>query len=103
VTSVSGAFFGGMLLMLLPVIQATVPSLSGLVFLVIGGGAIMLGRDPNGLVNVLFRGLRLAEPHLPLPQRLRTLTVPPPPSSLSAPPAELETVPEKQVAGHGVA
>jgi branched-chain amino acid transport system permease protein len=102
VTSVSGAFFGGMLLMLLPVIQATVPSLSGLVFLVIGGGAIMLGRDPNGLVNVLFRGLRLAEPHLPLPQRLRSLTAAPPPLS-SAPPAELETVPEKQVAGHGVA
>jgi branched-chain amino acid transport system permease protein len=98
VTSVSGAFLGGLLLMLLPVIQATIPSLSGLVFLVIGVGAILLGRDPNGLVNVLFKGLRQLEPHLPLPPRLRALTAGPP-----APAAEAESVPEAQVAGHGVA
>ncbi|MDT4923817.1 MAG: hypothetical protein QOG01_1530 [Pseudonocardiales bacterium] len=98
VTSVSGAFLGGLLLMLLPVIQATVPSLSGLVFLVIGGGAIMLGRDPNGLVNLFFRGIRLAQPRLPLPARLR------PRAAASAPAIEdIETAPESQVAGHGVA
>jgi branched-chain amino acid transport system permease protein len=85
--------------MLLPVIQATTPSLSGLVFLVIGGGAIMLGRDPNGLVNLIFRGMRLAEPRVPLPRRLRAFTAAPPPLRISEP----ETVPEKQVAGHGVA
>jgi branched-chain amino acid transport system permease protein len=99
VTSVSGAFLGGMLLMLLPVIQATTPSLSGLVFLVIGGGAIMLGRDPNGLVNLFFRAVRLAEPRVPLPRRLRASAGAPPPMMVREP----ETVPEKQVAGHGVA
>jgi branched-chain amino acid transport system permease protein len=58
VTSISGAYLGGMLLMLLPVLQATIPSLAGLEFLVIGMGAILLGRDPNGLVNVFYRGWR---------------------------------------------
>jgi branched-chain amino acid transport system permease protein len=99
VTSISGALVGGVLLMLLPVIQATIPSLSGLVFLVIGFGAVMLGRDPNGLVNLLFKGFRLAEPRLPLPARLRGLTAAAPAVDMSAP----EPVVERQVAGHGVA
>lgn len=96
VTSVSGAFLGGVLLMLLPVIQATIPSLSGLVFLVIGIGAILLGRDPNGLVNLFFSGVRQLEPHLP--PRLRALAGAPAPA-----PVNVESVPEAQVAGHGVA
>jgi branched-chain amino acid transport system permease protein len=100
VTSVSGAFLGGVLLMLLPVIQATIPSLSGLVFLVIGVGAILLGRDPNGLVNVLFKGIRQLEPRLPLPPWLRALTGPRPSSSAGV---DAEAVQEKQVVRHGVA
>jgi branched-chain amino acid transport system permease protein len=99
VTSMSGALVGGFLLMLLPVIQATDPSLSGLVFLVIGGGALLLGRDPNGLMNVVYRGLRSAEPYLPMPARLRARTGPRPPAA----PTEVESAPEKQVVGHGVA
>ena len=100
VTSVSGAFVGGILLMLLPVIQATIPSLSGLVFLVIGFGAVMLGRDPNGLVNLLFKGFRLVEPRLPLPPRLRRAH-----RRASRPPSasEPDVIGERQVAGHGVA
>ncbi|HZY77050.1 MAG TPA: ABC transporter permease [Jatrophihabitantaceae bacterium] len=100
VTSVTGALFGGILLMLLPVVQATIPSLSGLVFLVIGVGAILLGRDPNGLVNVLFRAMRGAQPHMPLPPRLRRQRST---GAHAIEDGEIESVPEAQVAGHGVA
>jgi branched-chain amino acid transport system permease protein len=55
VTSATGALLGGFLLMLLPVVQASFPALGGLVFLVIGFGAVSLGRDPNGLANLGFK------------------------------------------------
>jgi branched-chain amino acid transport system permease protein len=99
VTTASGAFIGGMLLMLLPVLQSTSKSLAGLEFLVIGLGAMMLGRDPNGLTNLLFRAVRNSDMRLPLPSRVRVLLDGRP----AAEPAEAEPRPEKQVAGHGVA
>ncbi|GAB2451600.1 hypothetical protein GCM10027062_35650 [Nocardioides hungaricus] len=79
VTSVTGAAMGGVGLMLLPVLQSSRPELAGLVFVVLGFGAVALGRDPNGLANQLFRvGRRLdgrlgdrvrsAVPVLPLPR-----------------------------------
>ena len=55
VTSVTGATLGGIGLMLLPVLQSQRPELAGLMFAVIGFGAVALGRDPNGLANLLFR------------------------------------------------
>lgn len=79
VTSVTGATLGGIGLMLLPVLQSSRPELAGLVFAVLGFGAVALGRDPNGLANLLF-GLgrrldarfgdkvRTAVPVLPLPR-----------------------------------
>ena len=54
VTSVTGATLGGIALMLLPVMQSDNPSIAGLIFAVIGVGAVLLGRDPNGLANRLF-------------------------------------------------
>ncbi len=54
VTSVTGAAVGGVFLMMLPVLQSEYPSLAGLAFVVIGFGAVALGRDPNGLANLLF-------------------------------------------------
>ena len=54
VTSVTGAALGGVGLMLLPVLQSSRPELAGLVFAVIGFGAVALGRDPNGLANLAF-------------------------------------------------
>ncbi|MCW2814881.1 MAG: livH 4, partial [Nocardioides sp.] len=64
VTSVTGAVLGGIGLMLLPVLQAetigTVP-LGGVMFMVIGVGAVLAGRDPNGLVNYLFKAGRFVE------------------------------------------
>jgi branched-chain amino acid transport system permease protein len=54
VTSVTGAALGGVALMLLPVLQSYQPGLAGLMFAVIGFGAVALGRDPNGLANLLF-------------------------------------------------
>ena len=54
VTSVTGAAIGGVFLMLLPVLQSNYPGLAGLAFVVIGFGAVALGRDPNGMANLLF-------------------------------------------------
>ena len=79
VTSVTGAALGGVGLMLLPVLQSSRPELAGLVFAVLGFGAVALGRDPNGLANQLFavgRALdrrlgdrvRSVVPVLPLPR-----------------------------------
>lgn len=64
VTSVTGATLGGIGLMLLPVMQSDHPSIAGLIFAVIGFGAVAAGRDPNGLANHLFRLGRLAESRL---------------------------------------
>ncbi|TWG95119.1 branched-chain amino acid transport system permease protein [Nocardioides sp. J9] len=58
VTSVTGALLGGTALMLLPVWQSS-PELAGLLFAVLGFGAVLLGRDPNGIANHLFRLGRL--------------------------------------------
>lgn len=79
VTSVTGAALGGIGLMLLPVLQSSRPELAGVVFAVLGFGAVALGRDPNGLANQVFRlgqavdgrfgdRVRAAVPLLPLPR-----------------------------------
>ena len=67
VTSVTGAMLGGTALMLLPVWQSSAPSLAGLLFAVLGFGAVLLGRDPNGIANHLFKLGRLGTGRL-LPQ-----------------------------------
>ena len=61
VTSVTGAVLGGAALMLLPVLQSDHPSIAGLMFMVLAGGAILLAKDPNGLANQLFKLGRLLE------------------------------------------
>ena len=55
VTSVTGAALGGVFLMYLPVAQSDSPSIAGLLFLLLGVGAVILARDPNGLANKLFQ------------------------------------------------
>ncbi|MGH3737909.1 MAG: ABC transporter permease [Micromonosporaceae bacterium] len=68
VTSVTGALVGGFLLMLLPLTQSQYPALSGVVFLIIGFGAVGLGRDPNGLASQLFRAGDWLRSHWPWPR-----------------------------------
>ena len=102
VTTMTGAFSGGLLLMLLPVLAGTNKSLAGLELVVLGVGAIVLGRDPNGLSNMFFRAVRGSGLRLPLPGRTAAFVAPEP--AAGAPAAvEAESRPEKQVAGHGVA
>jgi len=78
VTSVTGAAIGGVFLVMLPVLQSSYPGLAGLAFVVIGFGAVALGRDPNGLANLLFAlGRRVETGVVPmlrdrLPARRRT-------------------------------
>lgn len=57
VTSVTGALLGGLFEMYLPVAQSNHPGIAGLLFAILGFGAVALGRDPNGLANRVF-GLR---------------------------------------------
>jgi branched-chain amino acid transport system permease protein len=64
-TSMTGAFLGGLMLMLLPVLQSQFPALGGLEFLIIGVGAVSLGRDPNGLANLLFGAGRAIRRRIP--------------------------------------
>jgi branched-chain amino acid transport system permease protein len=102
VTSITGAFFGGVLLMLVQVIPTENQDYAGLVFLVIGVGAILLARDPNGLVNYGFRAGREVLARLPLPRQLQRFTAAPPPMVVE-PVDDAEAMQEAQVAGHGVA
>ncbi len=61
ITSVTGATLGGIGLMLLPVLSGDNPTVGGLLFLIIGFGAVFAGRDPNGLANLLFKVGRIVQ------------------------------------------
>jgi branched-chain amino acid transport system permease protein len=99
ITTVSGAFGGGMLLMLLPVLAGSNQTLAGLEFFVLGGGAILLARDPNGLVNLFYRGVAALSPRVPLPWLRRAA----PAGEVAADEPEYDDLPEPEVAGRGVA
>ncbi|GLZ35065.1 hypothetical protein Lesp02_72520 [Lentzea sp. NBRC 105346] len=60
VTSVTGALVGGVLLMMLPVLQSGFPALAGVAVVLLGVAAAGLARDPNGLVSWIFRAWRPA-------------------------------------------
>jgi branched-chain amino acid transport system permease protein len=64
VTTVSGALVGGVLLMYT---LTSTGSTQGLVFLVLAAGAVLLARDPNGLVNLLFTRGRALIRRVPVP------------------------------------
>ncbi|HLY34050.1 MAG TPA: ABC transporter permease [Jatrophihabitantaceae bacterium] len=67
VTSVTGAAIGGALFMLLPVLPGTFgKAIAGIEYLVIGVGAVSLGRDPNGIANYLFKWTRWVWSRIPL-------------------------------------
>jgi branched-chain amino acid transport system permease protein len=114
VTSVTGAAMGGVFLMMLPVLQSDYPRLAGLAFVVIGIGAVALGRDPNGLANLVFGlGRRLQTRLRPavasvtsaLPTRLTPRAGPTPDAAggpAGAPPAkEPLAEPREEVPAHG--
>lgn len=60
ITSVTGAVLAGGLFALLTYAQSAFPDLGGVVFIAVGGAAIALGRQPNGIAGVLLadRGWR---------------------------------------------
>lgn len=122
VTTVTGALIGGIGLMLLPVLQSDHPGIAGLLFGIIGFGAVALGRDPNGLANLLFRighkvapmvaerlpALRRAEPQDDLgPVEVTSLDEEDLSRTQVFPPVDLTSEPairtDKEVAGHGAA
>ena len=70
VTSMTGAMFAGMAFMYLPIFTSEHRRSAAVTFLVIGGGAVLLGRDPNGLTNYMFTGTRYLIAQIPGASRL---------------------------------
>ena len=54
ITTVTGAFLGGALFALLPLIEAEWPDYAGIPFVVVAGVAVALGRQPNGLAGIIY-------------------------------------------------
>jgi branched-chain amino acid transport system permease protein len=54
ITTVTGALVGGLLFAALPFVQSEYAEYAGLVFAVIAGGAVALGKQPNGLAGLLY-------------------------------------------------
>lgn len=105
VTSMTGALLGGFLLMLLPVLQSQFPALGGLEFLIIGAGAISLGRDPNGIANHLFTAGRWARLRIPALNRgLAAATGAQTTTGATPEAADTRSIEnDKRMASHGVA
>jgi branched-chain amino acid transport system permease protein len=68
-TSVSGALVGGLFYGTLPIIADRYPSQAPLAYVVLLGGILALGGNPNGLVHQLFTLGRRVRPALPLRSR----------------------------------
>jgi branched-chain amino acid transport system permease protein len=59
ITSISGALIGGLLLGVSPVLQDTLGQAGqAAFFLLVGGAAVFLGRNPNGIAGMLFDATR---------------------------------------------
>lgn len=99
VTTVSGALLGGFLLMFT---LTTTGAPQGMIFIVLAIGAILLARDPNGLVNLFYGGARWVLARLPRPEWTQRTT-----SAGAHARSDEEDEPiaveEKVEAGHGVA
>jgi branched-chain amino acid transport system permease protein len=54
VTTISGALLGGLLYALMIEVQSSSPDLAGFTFVVIGAGAVAVGRNPGGLAGMLL-------------------------------------------------
>lgn len=57
VTTVSGALVGGILFALLPLVQSESPTWAGLVFAAVAVAAVLLGKQPNGIVGIFSSAL----------------------------------------------
>ncbi len=67
-TCVSGALLGGLFYGLLPVLNEQAPTIAPLAYVVLLGGILALGGNPNGLVNKVFATARgFAPPAAPPP------------------------------------
>jgi branched-chain amino acid transport system permease protein len=62
ITSVTGALLGGLFLGLSGTITDLFPTVGGLLNLMIGIAAVMLGRNPNGLAGMLFQSVDRLRP-----------------------------------------
>jgi branched-chain amino acid transport system permease protein len=68
VTSTTGALIGGLFLGLQPVLTDALGNFGGaVILLVIGGAAVALGRNPNGLAGMLFQAGRQILDRSPAP------------------------------------
>ncbi|MCA1833380.1 MAG: ABC transporter permease [Actinomycetota bacterium] len=65
ITTVFGSLIGGVLYALLLYMQSKFPALNGLVFMIVGAGALSLGRNPNGLSFFITQQVRRVLPKEP--------------------------------------
>jgi branched-chain amino acid transport system permease protein len=64
ITTASGALIGGLAFSFLNVLQAHIPSIGGLTYLLTGLGAVSIGRNPNGFSFLISQRLRQLFPRL---------------------------------------
>ncbi|MFN2590518.1 MAG: ABC transporter permease [Actinomycetota bacterium] len=62
ITSASGALLGGMFFALNNVLQQKIPSVAGVNFISVGLVAILIGRNPNGIAQMIAENLRRVLP-----------------------------------------
>jgi branched-chain amino acid transport system permease protein len=65
ITTASGSLLGGLSFAILPVLQEKVPAIGGLIYLLVGLGAVSVGRNPNGIAFAISQRFRAAFPHRP--------------------------------------
>jgi branched-chain amino acid transport system permease protein len=58
ITTASGALIGGLSFALLGVVQEKIPAIGGLTFLLVGFGALSVGRNPNGVSFQISQRIR---------------------------------------------
>ena len=58
ITTASGALIGGLSFALLGVVQEKIPAIGGLTFLLVGFGALSVGRNPNGVSFLISQRIR---------------------------------------------
>jgi branched-chain amino acid transport system permease protein len=58
ITTASGALIGGLSFALLGVVQEKIPAIGGLTFLLVGFGALSVGRNPNGVSFQISQAIR---------------------------------------------
>jgi branched-chain amino acid transport system permease protein len=76
ITTVTGAFVGGLLFALLPLIESKWPQYAGIPFVIVAAAAVGLGRQPNGIAGILYGKLEPLRRRRPAAQAAGPIAAP---------------------------